>query len=57
MRTRGKVAARDEAELLGGGGGGGETAPGGGGGESTPGGVGDDEEAMTLMASFCPLEQ
>lgn len=46
MRTRGKVAARDEAELLG-----------GGGGESTPGGVGADEEAWTLMASFCPLEQ
>ena len=55
MRTRGKVAARDEAELLGGGGG--ENAPGGGGGESTPGGVGADEEAWTLMASFCPLEQ
>ena len=54
MKTRGKVAARDEAELPGGGGGG------GGGGDKAEGVVGGDPgeaplvEFPTLMANFCP---
>lgn len=55
MKTRGKVAARDEAELPGGGG--------GGGGDKAEGVVGGDPgeaalvEFPTLMANFCPLLQ
>ena len=55
MKTRGKVAARDEAELPAGGGG-------GGGGEEEGVVGGDPGEAAlvefpTLMANFCPLLQ
>ena len=51
MKTRGKVAARDEAEL-----------PAGGGGEEEGVVGGDPGEAAlvefpTLMANFCPLLQ
>ena len=54
MKTRGKVAARDEAELGGGGGGGGDKAEGVVGGDPGEAAL---VEFPTLMANFCPLLQ